>query len=165
MSMFFMLRNELSGLIGGFTSTADETPGINNPEYIAWNEFPCDPPFASMDDAAIRAPDYVGMILSEEGVLSPAPPPVPQYGPNMSVLVFRDRFTLAEKTSIYSIADTDPVMRVIIDDLNSAEYVSVDDQQTIDGVDYMISVDAVDASRRETILAPAIQNPDDIGPY
>jgi len=156
MTMLFVLCKESSGLIYGYTTTDNEVPGAENPDYIAWNEFPCDPPFASMEDAELRVQDYVGMVLSD-GVLYPPPPEPDVYSDSMSVLVFRDRFTLPEKTSIYAIADTDSTMRVILDDLNSATYVSILDQQTINGVDYMISVGAIEASRRDAILAPALQ--------
>ena len=156
MTMLFVLCKESSGNIYGYTVTENEAPGTENPDYIAWNEFPCDPPFASMEDAELRVGDYVGMVLSD-GVLYPAPPEPDVYSDSMSVLVFRDRFTLPEKTNIYAIADTDSTMRVILDDLNSATYVSILDQQTINGVDYMISVGAIEASRRDEILAPALQ--------
>jgi|MDTC01.2.fsa_nt_gb hypothetical protein len=164
MSMLFVLRASASGLVYGYTVTDNQVPGDENSEYIAWNEFPCEPPFASMEDAELRVGDYVGLILSDDGVLSPAPPPAPEYVPIMTVLMFRDRFTLAEKSSIYTIAETDVVMRVIVDDLNTAEFVSVDDQHTIDGVDYMISVNAIDPSRREALLAPALRDNSGLAP-
>jgi len=164
MSMLFVLRASASGLIYGYTITDNEVPGAENSEYIAWNEFPCEPPFASMEEAGLRVGDYVGLILSDDGVFSPPPPPAPEYIPIMTVLTFRDRFTLAEKSAIYTIAETDVVMRVIVDDLNTADFVSVDDQHTIDGVDYMIAVNAVDPSRREALLAPALRDNSGLAP-
>lgn len=156
MGMLYLIREE-DGVLGAYTETEDEVPETMDSRYIRWDVLPADPPFSSYEDAQERASHYVGMVLSEDGTtLSPRPPAEPVEAPIMTVLQFRDRYTLAEKTGIYTAAESDPMIRVILDDLNNAEFVDITDQDTIDGVDYLISSGVIDASRRDDLLAPIL---------
>ena len=156
MGMLYFIREE-DGVLGGYTETEDEVPETMDSRYIRWDVFPADPPFSSYEDAQERASHYVDMVLSEDGTtLSPRPPREPVEAPQMTVLQFRDRYTLAEKAGIYTAAESDPMVRVILDDLNNAEFVDITDQDTIAGVDYLISSGVIDASRRDDLLAPIL---------
>lgn len=159
MGMLYFIRGA-DGVLTGYTETDDDQPGAADPRYVPWDQLPVDPPFSSFDDAQWRASDYVGMELSADWTtLTPAPPPQPYPVPQMTVLEFRDRYTVAEKQAIYDAAVTDTMVTIIIDDLNNAEFVNIEDQHTINGVDYLISSGVIDASRREALLAPYIIYP------
>jgi hypothetical protein len=64
---------------------------------------------------------------------------------------FRSRFTAAEKVAMYD--STDTMIRVFLDDIQSAENINVTEQDTIDGVAYLISVGLIAAGRDAEILA------------
>lgn len=156
MGMLYFIR-EAEGILSGYTETDDEVPETMDSRYIRWDAIPAGYSFSSYEDAQERAGQIVGMILSEDGTtLSDPPVPQPVEAPRMTVLQFRDRYTLTEKAGIYTAADSDPIVRVILDDLNNAEFVEITDQDTIDGVDYLISAGVIDASRRDDLLAPML---------
>lgn len=64
---------------------------------------------------------------------------------------FRSRFTAAEKVAMYD--STDTMIRVFLDDIQSAENIVVTDQDTIEGVAYLTSVGLIAAGRDAEILA------------
>ncbi len=68
-------------------------------------------------------------------------------------LQFRNRFTAAEKGSIYAAADTTPEIRAWLDDLMAAESVDLDDAHTVAGVQALETAALIGAGRAAEILA------------
>lgn len=73
--------------------------------------------------------------------------------PELTKRAFRGRFTLAEKAAIYTAAETDVMIKVFLDDIQAAEFISVTDQDTIDGVNYLESQGLIAGGRGVEILA------------
>lgn len=151
MSELFFIK-EANLQVSGFTTVDDDVPATTDQRYILWSEIPVQPPFSSEDDAQERADEVVGMLI-QGGSLVPPPEPDPYEVSLITVLMFRRRFTTAEKSAIYAAASTDSNVQLFLDDLSAASYVDVTDQETIDGVDYLISQGLLDASRRDAMLA------------
>lgn len=63
---------------------------------------------------------------------------------------FRRRFTLAEKVQIK--VSTDPVVKVLEEDLLATSNVNLDFQPLIDGLDYLISVEILTNERKAELL-------------
>jgi len=148
--MLFFIKAKDSGLLAGYTETLDATPAEVDSNYVAWSNIPVSPPFASEQDAVDRLDEVIGKVLDDQGLTDP-PPPEPIYINRMSVLQFRGRFTVSEKSAIYS--STDVGVRIILDDLNAASFISVADPATIQAVDYFISASLIDPGRRSDLLA------------
>ena len=64
---------------------------------------------------------------------------------------FRSRFAAPEKVAMYE--STDTIIRIFLDDIQSAEYIDVTDQATIDGVAYLETQGLIAAGRSTDILA------------
>lgn len=75
----------------------------------------------------------------------------------ISKLSFRKRFTFEEKVSIEQAAETDAVVRVLLKDQDSAEFIDLTRQDTKDGVHLLVSKSLLTAERAAEILNPAIQ--------
>ncbi|WP_282131397.1 hypothetical protein [Pseudoalteromonas aliena] len=63
---------------------------------------------------------------------------------------FRRRFTLAEKVHIK--VSTDPVVKVLEEDLLATSNVDLDFQPLIEGLDYLISVEILTGERKAELL-------------
>jgi hypothetical protein len=68
---------------------------------------------------------------------------------------FRRRFTLAEKVEIK--VSTDPVVKVLEEDLLATSNVDLDFQPLIEGLDYLISVGILTAERKAELLQDGVQ--------
>ena len=66
---------------------------------------------------------------------------------------FRNRFTAAEKVAMYD--STDTMIRVFLDDVQAAEYIDVNNQNTIDGVNHLVSEGIITSGRATEVLLPA----------
>jgi hypothetical protein len=64
---------------------------------------------------------------------------------------FRSRFTMQEKIAMYD--STDTLIRVFLDDIQSAEYIDLAIQDTIDAVNYLESQGLIAAGRAAEILS------------
>lgn len=78
---------------------------------------------------------------------------VPYQRTRLTVLEFRGQFTVAEKQAMYTAANTDMMVKMILDDLAAASYVDTTNQQTIDSVNYLVSVSIITAPRATEVLA------------
>lgn len=76
-------------------------------------------------------------------------PPAPHV---VFVTDFKKRFTLAEKVAITQSADV--TIKVFWDELNTTQTVDLNDNDTIGGVDYLVSVNLLTAQRAAAILSP-----------
>ena len=63
---------------------------------------------------------------------------------------FRSQFTAAEKMAMYE--STDTLIKVFLDDVQSAEYIELTNQDTIDGVNYLEAQSIISAGRAAEIL-------------
>jgi len=72
---------------------------------------------------------------------------------HLTVLEFRNQFTLAEKQALYAASETDVMVKMILDDLAVASYVETTDQNTVDSVNYLVSTSIITAARATEILA------------
>lgn len=68
----------------------------------------------------------------------------------ISVGSFRRRLTIAEKVAIE--VSTDPVVKVIQADLANSEYVDLDLQELHEGLDYLVSIGILEATKIPTLL-------------
>ena len=78
---------------------------------------------------------------------------VPRQRTELTVLEFRNQFVLAEKQALYTAANTDMMVKMILDDLAAASYVETTDQTTVDSVNYLVSVGVITAARATEVLA------------
>jgi hypothetical protein len=67
-------------------------------------------------------------------------------------LAFRRRFTAAEKVAIYNAAETNTALKVWLDDLNVAEEVTLDDEELVQGVQYLEAEGVIEVGRAAEIL-------------
>ena len=72
-------------------------------------------------------------------------------------LAFRQRFTLAEKVAIETAAETDATTRVMLKDQEAASYIDLNRQDTINGINYLVSEGHLTAARGEEILTTPVQ--------
>ena len=70
----------------------------------------------------------------------------------LTKLQFRKRFTAAEKVAIYEAAVTNAGLRVFIDDIQSAEFVDLEDVDVIAGVDLLADNGLIPEARAAEIL-------------
>lgn len=85
-------------------------------------------------------------------------PDTENYKPHVRVIskgAFRRRFTLAEKVEIK--VSTDPVVKVLEEDLLATSNVDLDFQPLIEGLDYLISVGILAAERKAELLQDGVQ--------
>jgi hypothetical protein len=81
----------------------------------------------------------------------PEPEPPPEK--IISKLAFRERFTTQEKVAVYTAAETNILIKVWLDDLNSAEYVTLDHPPLVEGVNYLEQEEIISEGRAGEILA------------
>jgi hypothetical protein len=67
-------------------------------------------------------------------------------------LDFMRRFTMSEEAAIRTLARTDAMAEVFLSRLAAAQIVHLDNQETIDGVNYCISAGTITAARGSVIL-------------
>lgn len=70
----------------------------------------------------------------------------------ISKLDFRNRFTLEEKAAIESAADSDITAKVVQKDFDAATKIVLSDPDTVNGINYYVSVGLVTAERANEIL-------------
>lgn len=99
---------------------------------------------AIYEDVLDKNGNVIGQVAAD-----PAPPRPDRV--RLTRYEFRSRFTAAEKVAMYDSADT--MVRVFLDDVQSAENINVTDQDTIDGVAYLSSMGLIAAGRDAEILA------------
>lgn len=71
----------------------------------------------------------------------------------ISVSAFRQRFTIEEKTAIYTAAETSPELRAWLDDLAALEVVDLDNADLIFVVNWLAQVNIITANRVSELLA------------
>ncbi len=74
----------------------------------------------------------------------------PQRIRKISKGAFRRRLTTAEKVAIKT--STDPVVKVLEDDLLVTSFVDLDFQSLIDGIDYLIAINILTPARKVELL-------------
>ena len=70
----------------------------------------------------------------------------------ISKLDFRYLFTIPEKVHLYSLASTDPVIQIYLDELALAGDIDLSKKQLIDGVYYLMSKGVLTSERVQQIL-------------
>ena len=70
----------------------------------------------------------------------------------LTKLQFRKRFTADEKVAIYEAAVTNAALRVFIDDIQSAEFVDLEDVDVIAGVEQLAKNGLISENRAAEIL-------------
>ena len=75
---------------------------------------------------------------------------------HLSRMQFRSRFTSAEKVALYTAAETDVMIKVFLDDLSSAEFVDVTDEDTVAGIEYIEQLGLISGQRKSEILAAVV---------
>jgi hypothetical protein len=108
------------------------------------------PPFwlSSASDAEIAA---AGVTVKE--VEDPPPPPPPPLA--LAALDFRRLFTDAETVAITQASQTNPQLRIFMDDESSAGIVHMDDPEVTGGVASLISAGLLTQERANAVLAGA----------
>lgn len=71
-------------------------------------------------------------------------------------LEFRRKFTVEELANLYIQAETDPVIKIFLDDLSLAEYIDITDQRTVDAISYLVSKGYLTQARADEILTPEV---------
>lgn len=72
-------------------------------------------------------------------------------------LAFRNRFTFAEKVAIETAAETDPAVRVLLKDQEAATFIDLSRQDTLDGVQLLVTKSLLTAERASEITSATIQ--------
>lgn len=75
----------------------------------------------------------------------------------LTKLAFRNRFTFAEKVAIETSAQTDPVVRVLLKDQEAATFIDLSRQDTLDGVQMLVTKSLLTAERASEITSATIQ--------
>lgn len=106
-------------------------------------------------------PNYIGgeigWTLIAYVAPTPAPSPTPNYGTRVTRLAFRNRFTAAEKTSLYTAANTSVQVRIYLDDLAAATYVDLARADTIASIEALVAAGILTADRAAAILTAPVQ--------
>ena len=140
---------------------------------IPRNSTTVEPPSPSGGEALLfsngkwsSVPDFRGYIgydpdggehsISEVGITpdpqwSTTPPPVTSL--QISSLEFFDRFTEEEQVAIATETYTNIQVKIFYDRMFGANHIDVSNANTISGIDYLISLNLVDASRKDDLLA------------
>lgn len=100
---------------------------------------------AIYEDVLDKNGNVIGQVAAD-----PAPPKPDRV--RLTRYEFRSRFTAAEKVEMYD--STDTMVRVFLDDIQSADNINVSEQDTIDGVAYLTGTGLIAAGRDVEILAP-----------
>lgn len=80
-------------------------------------------------------------------------PGEPQPRTRLTRLEFRNKFTAAEKVELYTAAETDINVKILLDDVAAAEYIELTDQEVSDAINYLAGSGVIDAARVPEILA------------
>lgn len=81
---------------------------------------------------------------------APTPPPAPTW--TITKVAFVSRFTSAEYVGIVSASNSDPTVQAWYDLLFIANNIDLQDQRTIDGVNFMVSKNLLTSDRANEIL-------------
>ena len=65
---------------------------------------------------------------------------------------FRSRFTMEEKTAIYSHADQDILIRIFLDDISSSKMIILNLPELQQGMEYLVSKEILTEERKNEIL-------------
>jgi hypothetical protein len=127
--------------------TLDDNNIVDSKTAGDFHESPTDPKVIVVDESTF---DSVrpGDIHNGDGTFTH----VPRQRTQLTVLEFRHQFTMAEKQALYAAAETDPVVKMILDDLAVASYIETTDQDTVDSVNYLASTGIITAARATEIL-------------
>jgi len=89
-------------------------------------------------------------------VFTPEPSPLPEeIEPTpITLLAFRNRFTMTEKQGIYTAAETVVDIRIFLDDIAAASEIDLTDPQTIAGVQALEAAGLITTVRATEILTP-----------
>lgn len=82
-----------------------------------------------------------------------APPPAIASVRVLTPLQFLNRFPVAKLAAMYAAASTNPMITVLDRKITTAQNVSLDDQETIDSLAYLVSQNYLTADDVSTILA------------
>jgi hypothetical protein len=128
----------------GISQVAGE---INSPNHILLEEY---------DDTLLRKV-YLNNQWTDQVVeldLSDPNTPVPAEVvlTRMSKLKFNQRFTFEELVAIETAAESNPGIRVFQSQLSLADYIDLVNQNTIDGVNYLVSLNLLTQERANNIL-------------
>lgn len=74
----------------------------------------------------------------------------------ITLYAFRRRFTLSEKTAIEVAAETDPLVRAVLKDFDSATYIDLSRQEVRDGVGVFVQKELLTEPRGREILSPEL---------
>lgn len=72
-------------------------------------------------------------------------------------LALRQRFTFSERVTIETAAETDAAVRVMLKDQDSATFIDLSRQDTIDGVNMLASKGLITEARASEILTAPVQ--------
>lgn len=116
--------------------------------------FDPDPATAGKGQAWIPCDDSVqpGDLYDPATGFTPAPPAEPTPRTRLSPLEYRQQFTFDEKAALYTAAESDPIVRMLIDDVAAAEYIELTDPQTVQGLQYLASIGVIAPHRIDVIL-------------
>lgn len=105
----------------------------------------------------VTIPDNVqaGWTFDGTNYAEPTPTPVPPRT-RLSRLEFRNKFTQAEKQSLYAAKASNVDVEIFLDDLASAEYVELTDPATIAAVQSLEAGGIVGSGRGDEILTGVI---------
>lgn len=70
----------------------------------------------------------------------------------LTKLKFLERFTISERIYIRTLVDTDPIIDDIMQLIDLAEYVDLDDANTIAGLQYLMSINVINQTRYDEII-------------
>lgn len=90
--------------------------------------------------------------LYENGVFSPAPRPTPEPKTVFSTREYLNRFTRAEYAAARTHANID--VQWALDNMISAQFIDIEDPDTIGGLDLMVAEGVITAQRRDELLTP-----------
>jgi len=93
----------------------------------------------------------VGWVFDGSRIINPNP------YKRITKLAFRQRFTVPEMIGIINAMNTNPVVRVLQENMNVATYVDLDRSDTIAGVQYLYSQGLLTLERMTAILTNPIQ--------
>lgn len=155
----FLIKREADNLVTGITETYDNTVLDLDARYLDLDAMVELFPEAQDQDYFLnKIVDVENLTVSDPAPVEPDPDDptavrLATSARSYSIGQYRDKFTLAEKTAIYTAAETDTTVQIFLDDLASAAFVDPQDPQTIGGIDYLISVGLLAAERRDFMLA------------
>ena len=70
----------------------------------------------------------------------------------MTRLQFRKLFTIPEKSILYTKAETDPILKMFLDDVQAAEFIDLTDASTVEGVQYLVQAEVITQERYNEIM-------------